>query len=408
MEDAEYAIVSLGSTSETAIATLDYLRSIGYRVGVVNVTAFRPFPGPELVDALKDLRAFSVVERLDVPLAVDNPLTAEINAAFAKAVMGSARYPSLSRIPKVYSGCAGLGSRDVTPGQMVACVKNMVESTPGSNGVGPGKRFFVLGIEYQDALKVEVEPDVRPKGSFSIRGHSVGGYGSVTTNKVIAKCFGDIFGFSVQASPKYGSEKKGLPTNTYLTMTRQGKIQTHAELQQVEFVPLMDPNTWNMGNCLVGLQPGGTVFQHTDREDPAELWRWTPRWAKYFMLENRIRFFGVDTIRIARESCLSENSLIQRFQGIVLLGVFLRVTPFRDEAGFSAEDLFRRVEVPLRYYFGKRGDKVIQENLTAVRKGYEQVLEVPRELMEATSPEEIAAGKEEWERKGKDTNAFFI
>src|SRR5262245_29331330 len=170
MDDAEYAIVSMGSTSETAIATLEHLRSCGYRVGVVDVTAFRPFPGPELVRALKDVKAISVIERLDVPLAIDNPLTAEINAAFAKAVMGSEGYPSIARIPRVYSGCAGLGSRDVTPGQMVACVKNMLEGSAHSNGTssngwGPGKRFFILGIEHQNALPVQEEPDVRPRGS---------------------------------------------------------------------------------------------------------------------------------------------------------------------------------------------------------------------------------------------------
>jgi pyruvate-ferredoxin/flavodoxin oxidoreductase len=407
MEDAEYAIVSFGSTSETAMATIDHLRLQGYRAGVVNVVSFRPFPGPELVEVLKDVKAFSVIERLDVPLAVDNPLTAEIESAFAKAVMGEEGYPRLERIPRIYSGCAGLGSRDVTPGQMVACVKNMVPAA-GQDVAWPGKRFFVLGIDYKDSLPVEAEPDVRPAGAFSIRGHSVGGYGSVTTNKVIAKCLGDIFGFSVQASPKYGSEKKGLPTNTYLTITRSGKIRTHAELQQVEFVPLMDPNTWGLGNPLVGLQPGGAVFQHTDKEDPALLWQSIPSWGKHFILENGIRLYGVDTVRIARECCRSDDSLVQRFQGIVLLGVFLRVTPFKDDSGLEDEDLFKRVETPLRYYFGKRGDKVIEENLDAVRKGFREVIEVPRSVMEATPAEELARGKEDWEKKGKDTNAFFI
>ena len=415
MDDAEFAIVSMGSTSETAIATIDHLRSLGYRAGVIDVTAFRPFPGPELVAALKDVKAFSVIERLDVPLAVDNPLTAEIESAFAKAVMGSEGYPVISRIPRTYSGCAGLGSRDVTPGQMVACVKNMADAPPASfngksngNGGWPGKRFFVLGIDYKDALEVGEEPDVRPPGSFSIRGHSVGGYGSVTTNKVIAKCLGDIFGFSVQASPKYGSEKKGLPTNTYLTITKSGKIQTHAELQQVEFVPLLDPNTWEMGNPLVGLGAGGAVFQHTDREDPEALWESIPIWAKYFMLENKIRLYAVDTVRIARECCRADDSLVQRFQGIVLLGVFLRVTPFKADDGIEDEELFKRVETPLRYYFGKRGERVIQDNLQAVRKGYSEVFEVPRSVMEATPEDVRRVGKEEWDAKGKDTNAFFI
>ena len=408
MEGAQYAIVSLGSTSETAMATLDHLGSLGHRVGVVDVTSFRPFPGPELVAALKDVEAISVIERLDVPLAVDNPLTAELESAFAKAAMGTAGYPKISRIPKIYSGCAGLGSRDVTPGQIVACAKNMVSTSSTTNGNWPGKRFFVLGIDYKDSLEVESEPDVRPPGSFSIRGHSVGGYGSVTTNKVIAKCLGDIFGFCVQASPKYGSEKKGLPTNTYLTVTPSEKLQTHAELQQVEFVPLMDPNTWNMGNPLVGLQEGGAVFQHTDQEEPQALWDSLPDWAQFFMVDQKIRFYGVDTVRIARECCHADDSLVQRFQGIVLLGVFLRVTPFTEQANFSEDELLKRVETPIRYYFGKRGDQVIQDNIEAVRKGYRDVLEVPRAIMEATAPEVLESGRAEWERKGKDTNAFFI
>ena len=67
MDNVDYALVSMGSTSETAMATLPHLRSKGQNVGVVDVTSFRPFPGPELVEALKDVEAVSVLERLDVP-----------------------------------------------------------------------------------------------------------------------------------------------------------------------------------------------------------------------------------------------------------------------------------------------------------------------------------------------------
>jgi pyruvate-ferredoxin/flavodoxin oxidoreductase len=401
MDDAEYAIVAMGSTAETAAVTLPLLRQRGYKAGVVAVTAFRPFPAAQLVEALKNCKGIAVLERMDNPLAVDNPLTTEIEAAFAKAVMGTPGMPKLDRIPVVYTGVAGLGSRDVTPGHMIAVTENMRLEDQG-------KRFFTLGIDHETALTVEEEPDVRPEGSFSIRGHSVGGFGSVTTNKIIATCLGDIFGFNVQAAPKYGSEKKGLPTNTYLTTTKGGRIGTHSELIQVEFVPLMDPNTWNMGNPLVGLQPGGIIFQHTPDEEPQQMWNNIPDWAKFFILENNIRVYGVDTIRIAREACRSDDSLVQRFQGIVLLGVFLRVTPFQAQLGISNEDLFDRVKKPLYYYFGKRGEQVIQDNLQAVRQGYDQVVEVPRSVMEATPAPVLAKGQAEWDAKGKDVNAFFI
>jgi pyruvate-ferredoxin/flavodoxin oxidoreductase len=68
-------------------------------------------------------------------------------------------------------------------------------------------------------------------------------------------------------------------------------------------------------------------------------------------------------------------------QGIALLGVFLRITPFRQEQGLSEQELFVGVEKALGRYFGKRGAKVIEENLKAVRRGYERVHEVPQEMI---------------------------
>ena len=51
----------------------------------------------------------------------------------------------------------------------------------------------------------------------------------------------------VMANPKYGSEKKGLPTTYYLTVA-PSHIRTHSELQHVEFIPLNDVNAFNLGN----------------------------------------------------------------------------------------------------------------------------------------------------------------
>ena len=403
MEGAEYAIIAMGTLAETAASAIGTVQDqLGVRLGVVNVTCYRPFPAAQLARMIKNCKAVTVIERCDIPTMVDNPLTTDVEASLAKAVMGAPGFDQMDRIPYVFSGSAGLGSRDVTPGHILAVVKNMVR------GAEQGKSYFSLGIEHETALPLEVEPDVRPEGSFSVRAHSVGGFGSVTTNKIIATMLGDIFGFRVQAAPKYGSEKKGLPTNTYLTVIPRGKILTHCELQQVDFVPLMDPTTWYMGNPLVGLQKGGIVFQHTDETTPQGLWDSLPPYAQYFIKENGIQFYGVDTIDIARESCVHDASLIQRFQGVVLLGVFLRVTPFQNNAGMSEEKLFEHVRKPLDKYFGKRGDEVVENNLEAVKRGYQRVMEVTPEIMAGTKAEILARGKEEWDAKGKDVNAFFI
>ncbi|MCI0450687.1 MAG: pyruvate ferredoxin oxidoreductase, partial [Chlorobi bacterium] len=211
LDDADYAIVAMGTASETAMASVDWIReNQNIKAGVLNVTSFRPFPKKEIVYALKNTKALSVIERLDIPLAADNPLTAEIKSSFADALINELKdgdSQKISRIPQIYSGVYGLGSRDIRPGHFISIVKNMLEKN---------KKFFVAGVQHRLSIDEPFDPDIRAEGTFCMRGHSVGGYGSVTTNKVIASLVEEIFNLNVQAYPKYGSEKKGLPTTYYL------------------------------------------------------------------------------------------------------------------------------------------------------------------------------------------------
>jgi len=370
--DAEYVIVGMGSLIETATATAKYLRRYEkIKAGTLHVTSFRPFPGPQIVAALKHVKAIAVVERMDNPTAQSNPLTAEIKAAFSDALSGAAGYPAIDQIPTIYSGSAGLGSRDVRPGDFDAAINHMRSRNQ--------QRFFVLGIQHPLAISPENEPDVRPKGAFSMRGHSVGGYGSVTTNKVIATIVGDLFGLQVQAYPMYGSEKKGLPTTYFLTVAEE-PIGAHAELKHVDFVPLNNVNAFNLGNPLAGLVPGGAVFVQHQSRDPQRVWKTIPENAKRFIRDNRIRVLALDSVKVAQEVS-SHAQLAQRMQGIVLLGIFLRVAPFVAERGLSDEQIYAAIEQSLRKFFGKRGEKVVMENLQAVKRGRSEAIEIPREIM---------------------------
>jgi len=376
LQDAEYALVGSGCMMETAEAAVDYMRDkLGIKAGVLHLTCFRPFPSVEIVSALRHVKAISVLERLDVPMMESNPQLCEIKAAFADAATGAPGYPPLLHMPSFTGGSAGLGSRDVRAGDFLSVVENMRAAKP--------RRYFTVGIKHETALEVNVDPDVRDPGSFSMRGHSVGGYGSVTTNKVIATIAGEVFGMDVQAYPKYGSEKKGLPTTYYLTIARK-HIRVHSELEHVEFVALNDVNAFNLENPLAGLSRGGMVFTQSPHSDPAEIWKSVPAWARKEMRDKEARLFALDTVAIAKEVS-SRADLQQRMQGIVLLGIFLRITPFEKELGLKEEDVFKGVEKSLRKYFGKRGDRVVQDNLLAVNRGYHEIIEVPREVMLSTS-----------------------
>ncbi len=378
MEDAEYAIVGIGCYMETARAAIDYLRdTFGIKLGIVHVACYRPFPGRQIVEALKDMKAFSIIERMDDALAPNNPLTNDIKAAFSDAMMGHPDFPTITRIPPIFSGIAGLGSRDVRPSDFAALVRNMLEGD---------QYFFALGIESELTLPPEEDPDLRPPGAFSMRGHSVGGFGSVTTNKVIATIAGDVFGKKVQAYPKYGSEKKGLPTTYYLTVADE-PILTHCELNHVDFVPMNDVNAFVTSNPLSGILDHGAIFVQTSKTDPVEIWADIPPKSQDTIRTKNIRVFAADAALIAREEAPIPD-LSVRMQGIVLLGIFLKVTPFADDAGLTYSAVMERAESALRKYFGKRGEAVVQANLRAVQRGYESVIELADDVkaLEISAP----------------------
>jgi pyruvate-ferredoxin/flavodoxin oxidoreductase len=371
-EDADYILVGMGCYMETAKATVDYLRDVkGIAAGCLTVFVFRPFPTRHIVKALKDCRAFTVFERMDDPLSTSgNHLTREIKAAFCDAMTGQNGQERIDRIPFIYSGAAGLGSRDVRPGDVIAAFHNMAHD---------GQDFFCVGIDHPLALKRPEDPDLRPTGGFSMRGHSVGGFGSVTTNKVIATIAGNVFGKDVQAYPKYGSEKKGLPTTYYLTIA-DSHINMHCELEFVDLLCVNDPTAMISYGTMDGLVEGGAVFMQSPYAEPAEVWKRIPEHNRKLIREKKIRVFFCDMVKIAREMA-SEADLQMRMQGIVLLGAFLKLTPYTKDSQMNDEQVYAGVEKALRKYFGKRGDRVVQDNLNCVKRGYSEMKEVPPSLI---------------------------
>ncbi|HUG67358.1 MAG TPA: 2-oxoacid:acceptor oxidoreductase family protein [Pirellulaceae bacterium] len=371
-EDAEYILVGLGGYMETTEVTVDYLREKGIKAGCVTIYCFRPFPMHQIVNALKNAKAITIFERMDDPLSTTgNHLTREIKAAFCDAVTGQMGHEPIDRVPRIYHGAAGLGSRDVRPADIIAAFDNMKHD---------GQDYFCVGIDHPLALKRTDDPDLRPSGGFSMRGHSVGGFGSVTTNKVIATIAGEVFGKDVQAYPKYGSEKKGLPTTYYLTIG-DAHIKTHSELEFVDLIILNDVNAI-LANPLDGVVDDGAIFMQSPYDNPQDVWQRIPERHRKTIRQKNIRLYFCDTVKIAREVA-SVADLQMRMQGIVTLGAFLKLTPYAKNSGISDDQVMAGVEEAIRKYFGKRGERVVQDNMTCIRRGYKETQEVPRDMIEA-------------------------
>ena len=370
-EDAHEIVVAMGTIADTAIAVVDHLRAAGRPVGCVAVTSFRPFPAEELVAVLGNARTIGVIERTDEPAAADNPLTREVKAAlYDHGAEGRL-------VPRILSASAGLGSRDVAPGDLVAFFDWL-----GRHGERR-RRHVALGVRHPLALD-RATVDIRPRGSYALRGHSIGGFGSVTTNKILASLVGDVFGRHVQAYPRYGSEKKGLPTTYFLTIADE-PIRTHAELDRVDFVPLHDVAAFGQGAPLAGLSDGGTVFIQTPLTEPEAIWAAIPSGDRAEILARGIDVVALDTAALAR-AYAPRPELLVRMQGMALVGVFLRVAPFVTAAGIGRDELFASVRRQLKRFFGKRGESVIEANLALVREAYDNLIDVGAAIRRGTEP----------------------
>jgi pyruvate-ferredoxin/flavodoxin oxidoreductase len=366
-------IVAMGTIADSARDAVDHLRAHGESVGIVTVTSYRPFPAKEIAEVLRQASAVAVIERTDEPAASANPLTREVKAALLDVAAEGAA------VPRVVSASAGLGSRDVSSADLLAVFDWLADPADMKR-----RPYAVLGVKHPLALAA---PDVelRPRGAYSLRGHSIGGYGSVTVNKLLASVVGGLFDLHVQAYPRYGSEKRGLPTTYFLTIAEEA-IRQHSELQRVEFVPIHDVAAFGQGNPLAGLVDEGTLFLNSSLASAEAIWAGLPASARAEIVSRRINVVALDTAALARRFAPTPD-LAVRMQGAALVGVFLRVAPLVNARGLSEDELMEAVRGPLQKQLGKRGNAVVEANLALIRAAYDELVDVTAALQKV----EVAA-----------------
>ena len=443
LDDAEWVIAGQGSVVANAEAVADHLRETrGLRVGVLNLTMFRPFPADLVTRLLGGKRGVVVLERTDQPLAVDAPLLRELRAAMAQAVengraerddarsepdvdeggidslvWGSVRrgrrtanrpsskapFPTLATlkgddVPDFYSGCFGLGSRDLQPGDIVAAVNNMLVGALrrrqfylGIDFVRPGTKLPKLQIWQEEllqayphlaelALPTAGDLDLMPSGTVAVRIHSVGGWGAITMGKNLSMTVFELLGMQVNANPKYGSEKKGQPTTFYAAFAHQ-PIRLNCELKHVNVVLSPDPNVFRHSDPLAGLSDGGVFVIQSDL-DPQSLWQTLPARARREIVSRKIRVYALDAFAIAASEA-SDIELRYRMQGAAFMGAFFATSALLQQEGLSEATLFEGIRAQMLRKFGTKGERVVEDNLRVIRRGYDELREVRAEELPA-------------------------
>jgi pyruvate-ferredoxin/flavodoxin oxidoreductase len=200
----------------------------------------------------------------------------------------------------------------------------------------------------------------------------------VTVNKLLAGVVGSLFGLHVQAYPRYGSEKRGLPTTYYLTIADE-PIRQHSELRSVELVPVHDVSAFGQGDPLAGLTESGTLFLNSKLTERELIWASIPAHARAEIVGRGINVVALDSLALG-ERFAPTPEYARRMQGAALVGVFLRVAPFVKERNVPVDELMEAVRGPLQKSVGKRGGAVVEANLRLIRAAYEELIDVTASL----------------------------
>ncbi len=399
-DDAETVFVSLGCAAENIEEACDYLRDQrNAKVGSIHINVIRPFPEAAIIEALRGKKNVIILERTDEGMAGDNPMGRDIRTALTKALEvhmhGEGHVPALSpgEIPRLFNGSYGIGSRDFRPEHTLGAYEFATGTTARQDGrtAADGETYFTAGINHPYSVISKDTPSLLPEGAIAVRFHSIGGWGMITTGKnmgEIVGSFGHVIAqqnpeydeegrlkdkLFIMANPKYGSEKKGAPTNYYLTVAPE-RIRVNCELNHVDVVLCCDPKAFTHTNPLAGVNKGGCLVWESS-DTPEDAWERIPPQYREFVKANGIRVFILPGFEIAK-AATQRPDLQLRMQGNSFLGAFFRVSSFLNDHKIGEGEYESVIRAQYEKKFGRFGHAVVESNMTVMKEGFSRVTEI--------------------------------
>ena len=133
LDDAEVAVVMIGSAAGTTKDAIDKLRAAGVKAGLLKIRLYRPFPAEEIAEALKHVKAIAIMDRAEGYSNHGGPLGADVMAALFRA------HSQALAVNYIYS----LGGRDVRVEDMEGIFNTLKQIVETGDA---GETYRYLGI----------------------------------------------------------------------------------------------------------------------------------------------------------------------------------------------------------------------------------------------------------------------
>ena len=348
--DAETVMVAMGSMCDAAEEVVDYMNAKGEKVGLVKVRLYRPFATERFVAALPaTTKNVVVMDRCKEPSSIGEPLYLDVVAALAGSPFAGA---------KVVGGRYGLGSKDTTPGGILAAFRNGQSEDP--------VRSFTINITddvTHRSLPILEEPDVADQDTIACKFWGLGGDGTVGANKNSIKIIGDNTNMQVQAYFQYDSKKSGGITISHLRFGKN-EIKASYYVTKADFVACHLASYIEKFDIVQDIKPGGTFLLNCSW-NLQELEEHLPAAAKRYLAQNNIKMYTCDATNKAIELGMGNRS-----------NTILQAAFFKLAKVIPVEEAVQHMKDAIVKSYGHKGMDVIMRNYNSVDAGVEGVQEI--------------------------------
>ncbi|MGN2369783.1 pyruvate:ferredoxin (flavodoxin) oxidoreductase [Clostridium cagae] len=363
-KDADRIVIAMGSVTDVAEETVDYLNAHGQKVGLLKVRLYRPFSVEKLIAAIPStVKKIAVLDKTKEPGADGEPLYLDIRNAFY----------GKENAPVIIGGRFGLGSKDPNPAHIAAVYDNLAKAEP--------KNGFTIGIVddvTNTSLEVTEDIDATPEGTTACKFWGLGSDGTVGANKSAIKIIGDHTDMYAQGYFFYDSKKSGGITVSHLRFGKKA-IKSPYLINKADFVSCSNQSYVHKYNVLEGLKPGATFLLNTIWT-PEELEEKLPASYKRFMANNNIKFYTLNAVAIAQEIGLGGRI------NMIMQSAFFKLANI-----IPVEDAVKYLKDSVVTSYGKKGEKVVNMNNAAIDKGVESIVEIKLpEAWKTAKDEEVA------------------
>ncbi|MBR0114297.1 MAG: pyruvate:ferredoxin (flavodoxin) oxidoreductase [Firmicutes bacterium] len=346
--DAEYVIVAMGSICETIEETLEVLNKQGKKYGLVKVRLYRPW-APEYLKAVmpKTVKKVAVLDRTKEPGSQGDPLYMDVRTMYYEE----------ENAPLVVGGRYGLGSKDTTPGQVVAVYNNLEADKP--------KNQFTIGIvdDVYDSSLPTVDISTEPEGTVRCKFWGLGSDGTVGANKQAIKIIGDKTDLYAQGYFDYDSKKSGGITISHLRFGKN-KIKSTYLISEADYVGCHNQAYVDRYDVIAGLKKGGNFVLNTLWTEE-ELEHNLPASLKQYIAKNDINFYIVDAVKIAQELGLGSR-----------INMIMQAAFFKLANVIPVEDAVKYLKESVEKTYGKKGKDVVEMNWKAIDAGCNALVKV--------------------------------